>query len=244
MKISLEKRELKKKKINKLFEEGVIPAVVYGPKRESVNVKMDIDEFEKIFEKAEYNKLIDIEIQGEKKKGKALIREVQYDPITDEIIHASFYDLDLKKEIVAEIPVETKGVAKAVDEGIGFLVTPLNTIPVRCLPKDLPEEIVIEVSGLEKIGDSISLGDIELPKGVKLSEALDEKATIAYITPPQKELEVEEEEVAVEGEEVEGEEVEGEEGEEGEVGEGGEETPEGEEVEGETEEKAEGTNEE
>jgi len=232
MELKVNKRKVKGRKTNNLRRKGIIPGVVYGPKRGSLDIELDVSEMEDVYIEAGYSKMIDLKIDDEKKECKVLIREMQNDPVTDEIIHVSFYEPDLKKQITASVPVKVKGISKAVKEKIGFLVTPFEQLEVRCLPSDLPDKLVVDISYLNEIGDSIPISELELPENVILTAEIDEHATIAYIAPPQKEIveEVEEVEVTeegeegedVEGEEVEGEEVEGVEGEEGEAKEGAE----------------------
>jgi large subunit ribosomal protein L25 len=225
--IKAQKRKKVRKKVKDLLREGFTPAVVYGPKRDSINVKVDVSDFKKVFKNAGYSKVADFEIEGEKKGTKVIVREVQLDPVTSEILHVSFYEPDLSKQITTEVPIVTRGTSKIVEEKTGFLVTPLDSLEVRCLPENLPSEIVIDISGLENIGDSIPLGELVLPQGVELVGEAHLSATVAYIAPPQKEIveeekpEVEVEEEVVEGEEeAEGEEVvEGEEAEKAEEGE-------------------------
>lgn len=213
MKISVTKRK-ESENIKKLLQDGVIPAAMYGPKRESISIAMDATDFEKLFSRVRYSQLFDVEVEGEKKPVKALIREVQRNPVNDEFRHVSLYELDLEKPITADIPVVTKGDSKAVEDKIGFLVTPLETLEVRCLPQDLPSELVIDITPLKAIGDSLSVNDLDIPEGVELVEDLGESTTLAYIAPPQKEVVEEEPVVAVEEGEA------AEEGEEGAVAEG------------------------
>lgn len=212
MKISVKKRELNGKKAKELLSDGFVPGAIYGPKRKSTNIELNLVEFEKIFDEARYSNLIEVEVEGEKQTGKALIREVQFDPVSDRIIHVSFYELDLEKPITAEIPVVTKGESKAIIEKVGFLVTPVETITVRCLPDKLPSELLVDISSLDAIGDSVPITDLKLPEGVEFATEVAETTTLAYVAPPQKEI-VEEAPV----EEGEGDVAEeGEEGEEGE----------------------------
>ena len=130
------------------------------------------------------------------------------------MIHFSLFELDLEKPITTEVPIITKGRSKAVEEKVGFLVTPIESLEVRCLPSKLPPELVIDISNLNEIGDSISVGNLTLPEDVELGGGVTETTTLAYIAPPQKEIVEEEKEEVVsveEAEEVgEGEEVEGE----------------------------------
>lgn len=211
MKISLLKREKKDGRPKQIIKKGLIPGVVYGPEREPLDVKIDVGEFKKLYDQVGHSTMIDAEIEGESKIGKVLIREVQLHPVRDVPIHVSFYELDLTKHITAEIPVVTEGKAPAVTSNIGFLVTPINELEVRCLPDKLPKNIVIDITKLEAIGDSISVEDITLPEGVEFAADVTGGTTLAYIAPPQKEIV---EEVPVEAEAAEGEEGEKPEGEE------------------------------
>jgi large subunit ribosomal protein L25 len=226
MKLSVKKREELKRKVKGLLKKNEIPGVVYGPKRKSLNIKFDGLNFEKVLKDSGYSKLVDLEVE-EEKPVKVLIREVQYEPATDKVIHVSFYELDMKKTITADVPVETKGTSTAVKDNTGFLVTPFDTLTVRCLPDKLPQKLVVDISLLNEIGDNVSIADLKLPEGVELSSEIDQNATLAYIAPPQKEI--------VEEEPEEEAEEEGEEGEvkEGEEEEGEEKTEEGKEAEGE-----------
>ena len=204
MKIQAAKREKTGHKAKGLLDEKIIPAVIYGPKRKSTNIEVPFKDFHTAFNEVHYSKILDIELPGEKKESKALIREVQTDPLTDEVIHASFLELDLAKPITVEVPIVTKGVSKAVKDNIGFLMTPLNSITLKCLPENLPSEVTIDISALNEIGDSIMLNEIKLPEGVQIAMESIESVTLAFIAPPQKEI-VEEEVVPAEGEAVEGE---------------------------------------
>ncbi len=207
-KLKAEKREILKKKVKNLRAEGKIPCVAYGPKLKSVNLIVDQIEFKKLFREAGYSNLVDLEIEGTKKPQKVLIKEVQVDPLSGERIHVSFYAVDMTEELETEIPIEVVGVAPAVKTNIGFLEIPENHIMVKCLPENLPSEIKINVEKLAEVGDYISIGDLDLPEGVKAVE--DDEERIMFIAPPQK----------IEFEEVKEETEEGEEGEEGETAEG------------------------
>lgn len=204
-----ERKELAKQ--NKELRIGkMIPAVIYGPKRKSTNIQVGYKNFEKLFKEAKYSEMLDLDLEG--KTSKALIREVQYDATGDNIIHVSFYEVDLSKVITAEVPVVSKGESKAVKENIGFLVLPFDTLTIRCLPANLPKEIVVNISNLNEVGDNLLLREYKLPEGVTLDASVDQNSALAYISPPQKEI-VEEVKPAVEEEGAE-EGVEGEEGEE------------------------------
>ncbi len=192
MKLKANKRTILKKKVKSLRKAKEIPAAAYGPEFKSINLKVDLVEFSKLFRKAGYARLIDLEIEN-KKPQKTLIKEVQINPITNEYIHVSFYVVDMKKEIEAEVPIELKGISPAEKNNIGFLETPYTTVRIKCLPSDLPSEIKINIETLAEIGDSIQIKDLKLDKKLELAGDFDKSTTIAFIAAPQK-IEIEEEE--------------------------------------------------
>lgn len=214
MKIKAQKREIQGKKVKSLRKQDMLPASVYGPKREPMMLTVDPKEFAVVFDKAGTNQLITLEIGEGDQKSRVLVKEVQEDPVRREFLHVSFYEIDPTAKIVAEVPVVIEGVSPAVKNNIGFLVAPIDEIEVRCFPKDIPANFVIDISNLKLVGDNITLANIEVPADVEFVEEDLESTTLAYIAPPQKEIV--EEEVEVEGEEGEEEEGEKEGDEEGE----------------------------
>ena len=146
---------------------------------------------------------------------KTLVKELDINPITDEINHVALFRIDESVPMVFTIPFNIIGISPAVKNNLGVLVNTLDSIEVRCKLADLKPFIEIDISKLENVGQTINVDDITLPKGMSLINDEQAKATIVTITEIQKV-----EEVVVtpaEGEEVEGEEsAEGEEGAEGE----------------------------
>lgn len=199
-KLKVVARENLGKKVKNDRATGKLPAAMYGPKFASTNVWLDTAEFKKVFDEEGYSNLIDVEVEGGEKE-KALIKEVQQHPTTDEILHVSLYITDRKSEITAEVPINLTGVAPAEDLGIGFLVNSVNNVAVRCLPDNLPSELVLDVSGLAAIGDGITIGDIKLPEGVTLDSKEDPTNVVVIIVGAQKEIVEETPVEATEGEE-------------------------------------------
>src|SRR3990172_6886119 len=221
MLLKVERRAVTGKKVRFLRRENKIPASVYGPDTKPFNVVVGLKNFHELYKNVGYSKMFDLQLEDEP-SFKALIKEMQVNPVRGNIIHISFYQVDPKREINAEIPIVIAGTSQAVKNNVGLLVEPVGTLPIRCLPKDLPGEITIDVSSLNEIGDSITLKNIKLPEGVEVRN-VEENAVLAYIAAPQKTLKEEEEEAAakaaveaeargevIEEEGVEGEAVEGE----------------------------------
>lgn len=223
MLIKAEKRELTGKKVRQLRKDKKLPAVIYGPSRESTNISVDPFEFRRLFKDVGYSKLFDMELDG--KNVKVLVKDLQNNVLTDEIVHVDFYQVDMKKPISAEVPIEFVGESYAAKNNIGLLVHSMTSVEVKCLPADLPAKLVVEVSDLREIGDSIAVEDLKLPEGVEFDADVAQDVPVVYIAAPQKTVEEEEAEAA----EAEA----SEEAEEGEEGEGDEGTDEGTEESGE-----------
>lgn len=153
--------------------------------------------------------LLNLDYEG--KKLQVLMREVSRNPLNEKLLHVDFQHIHENEEVSVHVILELQGKAKGIEEG-GILNLEHRALIVRCLPKDIPEKIVVDVSNLE-IGQSIHIKDLQIPEGVKVEE--DPSSTIVNILSPRKLIEVKpaEEEIAI-GEEAEEPEVIAKEGEE------------------------------
>lgn len=188
MKIKLQKRDVEGKKVKSLRAEHQVPANVYGPNRESVNVVVDLREITKIYDQAGHNSLIEVEIEGESGAKKVLIKEVQTDPISEEIKHVSFFEVDMSRKIKVNVPVEIVGMSPAVKSNVGLLVVPVNSVRVQCLPENLIPSFVVDISNMANIGDAFRIADLDLGDKVKLASKISPKQIIAFIAKPQKRI--------------------------------------------------------
>jgi large subunit ribosomal protein L25 len=189
-----------------LRRQALIPAVFYGPKVDPVPLALGAKEVEKVVSsEAPENILIDLNIEnGEATEShRAMIKEIQVDPVKQTILHVDLYAISMDQKISLEIPISLTGTPVGVTEG-GILQQVSRTIEVSCLPDQIPETLVLDVSDLV-IGDSLHVNDLDIPEGVEL--LVEEKLTVATVVPPTKEEEIEPEIL----EEEEGEEVEEEE---------------------------------
>jgi large subunit ribosomal protein L25 len=155
-----------RKETGKIFrskgEEGLIPAVLYGPGIETISLKVNKKDFEKVYNEVGET-LIDFDVDGNKYS--VLIHDTQYDPLTSELMHVDFYQPNLTEEVEADVELEIIGEAPALKLG-GTLITNMKELTVSALPKDLPSELTIDVSSLKTFDDVIMIKDIPLPKGV------------------------------------------------------------------------------
>ncbi|NMB47220.1 50S ribosomal protein L25 [Patescibacteria group bacterium] len=147
-------------------QEGFISAILYGSHiKKNILLKVEKDDFKKIFKEAGQTSLI--ELENNKKKYTVLVYDFQEDPITGEFIHIDFYSPDLKEEVETEVPIELKGKAGAVELG-GTLIQSLRVLNVSALPADLPHKIEIDVSSLKTFEDYIDVASVDLGKKVKI----------------------------------------------------------------------------
>lgn len=183
--ITLEKRELLGKKSQNLLAKGFIPAVVYNAKGDSTNLQIDASAGKKLVRVATSTTIIDVKIGD--KSIKALVKDVDLNPVTEEIRHIAFFEIDESKEMVFSIPFEIIGISPAVKNNLGILVKVLSDIDVRCKLSNLVPSIAVDISGLDHPGQIIGVHDIKLPDGMELINKDLEQATIVTITEIQKE---------------------------------------------------------
>jgi large subunit ribosomal protein L25 len=162
-------------------DHGNIPAVVYGKGVGTKIIEVNRAEFRQVYRKAGTSSLIDLTIEGGD-MAKAVVKEVQVDPISLEPYHIDFHQIRMDEVMTAEIPLNFVGESKAVKEFAGTLVKSMDSVEVTCLPADLPHEIEVDLSVLATFEDSITVGSLKLPKGVEITN--DPLATIATVTPP------------------------------------------------------------
>jgi large subunit ribosomal protein L25 len=158
-------------RLNQMRREGWLPSVIYGRGVENKNLKVDNKSFtELLAHSSSDNIIINLEIEGEGTR-LAFLQAIQHDPISGAAVHADFLAIDEKTEITAHIPAHIHGESPGVKSG-GVIEQYVHAIEITCLPDDLPEGIDLDISGLQ-LGDSLHLGDIKYPKGVRPTHAAD-----------------------------------------------------------------------
>ncbi|MCX8094715.1 MAG: 50S ribosomal protein L25 [Caldisericia bacterium] len=189
MPLTVYKRDTtRKSELKKLRTNSLVPGIIYG---EGLNENLPISIFKKdliklLKLKREEDFLVEIEVNEDKSKYVALIKDEQYHPVTDDIIHIDFHSVSLEKEIVAKIPIHFVGEPKGVKEG-GVLYKALHELEIEAKPLDLPSFIEVYISELE-IGDSIHIEDLKIPPNVKILHEPFE--TVVSVTTVEEEVEV------------------------------------------------------
>ena len=180
--LKAQKREVIGKKVKKLRQKSILPAVLYGPKIKNLSLEIDLKEFNNIYKKAGESSLISLVIND--KKFPVLIHEIKKDPITGGSIHVDFYQPILTQEVEATVPLVFEGASLAVKDLGATLIKEIQELEVKALPEKLPHEIKVNIEKLKTFEDEILIKDLELPEGVKVQREPNE--IIAIVVPPEK----------------------------------------------------------
>lgn len=160
---------VKRNGVKKIYALGRIPAVIYGKHIKNQNLEVNSKEIEDlVHHSASENILVDLKIEGDPSPRRlALVKEVQHHPLSRKILHVDFQEVSETEKVTVIVPIETVGEAIGVKTGGGILEHVLHRVKVRCLPKDIPDFITIDVTNLE-VGKAIHIGDIVPPPGVEI----------------------------------------------------------------------------
>ena len=190
----------RKSDLKEIRKTGFIPGIIYGEGKEGIPISIPKITFLKAYKKT-IGEMVFFEISVDNKKIKTVIKEKQIHPVSREILHIDFLELHKGKEITLEVPIKIIGDAPGTHEG-GLLEVIVRKIEISCLPKDVPEEIQVDVSNLS-IGDSIHFSQISLEN---MRTKLPGDTTIVAVRAPRKIEEVEKaeeiEEEVTEAEEI------------------------------------------
>lgn len=159
-----ETRTLLGKQVTSIRSEGFVPATVYGKTTTPLSIKVNTADFKKMFAQAGETGLIELTI--DKTVHPVLIHKVQVHPVTRQVLHVEFHQVDLKEKVHADIPVELSGEPIAVKEKLGVLLTLIDHIEVEALPGNLPEKLVLDVTSLAQVGDQITVETLSIPEDV------------------------------------------------------------------------------
>ncbi len=180
-----------KKVAKRLRFRGQLPAVVYGEGAESVACSVDQRRLTDLLKAHGRNAIISLRA-GDTSQS-TIIKDIQYHPLQDEILHVDFHRIDLTRKIVVEVPLHATGSAVGVRIGEGILEQMLHELEVECLPTEIPDHIEIDVSDLD-IGDSLHVSDIVVDDD-DLTVVTDSDRTVFAVAAPALVIEEEEEEV-------------------------------------------------
>jgi large subunit ribosomal protein L25 len=180
--LNLSKREgMGKKAARKIRKQGLLPAVVYGHKEETLSVTLPTDDLVKAVRHGA--RVFDLVAGG--KTEKAIINELQWDHLGKELLHVDFKRVAADERITVTVRLELRGIAPGVTGG-GVLDQPLHNLTVECLAVDIPGSIRVNIGELQ-LGEAIHVRDLKLPEGVVVKS--DQDAIVVHVTTPQAEPE-------------------------------------------------------
>jgi large subunit ribosomal protein L25 len=181
--------QVQRAEVTKLRRAGRVPATIYGRQAKPQNLEISAKEIsDLIHHSVSENLLVDLSVESDaRSKRLALVKEIQHHPLDGKVLHVDFHEVAENEKVTVHVPVETTGEAAGVKTGGGTLEHVLFKLKVRCLPKDLPEQIVIDVTALE-IGKAVHLGEIKAPEGVEILG--DKHITVVAVAAPRAEEEV------------------------------------------------------
>jgi large subunit ribosomal protein L25 len=155
--------------VKKLRDVGRVPAVIYGRQAKPQNLEISAKEIGDLIQhSASENLLVDLSVENDARaKRLALVQDVQHHPLDGKVLHVDLHEVAEDEKVIIQVPVETVGEAAGVKNSGGVLEHVLFKLRVRSLPKDLPEQIIIDVSHLE-LGKAVHLGDVKAPPHVEI----------------------------------------------------------------------------
>lgn len=189
--IDATRRDVIGKKVKQLRREGKLPAIIYGKGQDPLPILLDHKEATRILRDVSRASVLTINVEGD--EFTALVRDRQREVLSAEYIHVDFLAISLTEKVRTQVNVFIEGIAPAVEEYMGVVMTGLDSIDVEALPTDLPDSITVDISGLETIGDTILVRDLVLPQGVECLSEPDEMLVVIAAQAAEEILEEEEE---------------------------------------------------
>jgi len=164
------------RRLKKMRAGGKLPAVLYGPKDDATALTLSLLEFQKAFREAGESTVITLSGLDEDKD--VLVQDIAYDPVTSAPLHVDFYAIEKGKKVTVNVPIEFIGEAPVLKLG-GVLTKVLYELEVEAMPKDLPHEIIVDVSSLAEFDSHITVADVTMPAGVTILNNAEDTIVVA-----------------------------------------------------------------
>jgi large subunit ribosomal protein L25 len=204
--LTVDPRVVTGKKVKALRRQGIIPAHLYGRGTESLALQAPAQTITSLLRTAGRNAIIDLQINGESEPRPVVLRGVQRNPVTSELVHIDFFQISLTEKLRAEVPLVLSGEAPAVNVYGGILLQSLDHLSIEALPTEVPQQIEVDITGLETLDSALFVRDLDIPPNVEV--LADRDQVVAKVAPPRIAAEIEAEEAAAEEAAAEAEEVE------------------------------------
>lgn len=170
------------KKVKRLRQEGWTPLHLYGPGITPQALQAPTSNLRAVLVQVGRSKPLSVLVEGENQPHLAFVREIQFHPLTEEVLHVDLYRVDVSQRVEAEVPLAVEGEAPAVTSLGGTLIIPHHTLPVEGLPLEIPEALRVDITGLDTFDKVLRVKDLVLPPGVVVKA--DPEEVIVLVSPP------------------------------------------------------------
>ena len=194
VRLSVDQRNVTGKKVKSLRRQGIIPAHLYGRETDSLALQAEKQSIIGLLRSAGPNAIIDLKINGEGEPRSVVLRGVQRDPVTDELVHIDFFQISLTERLRADVPLIIVGESPGVLIQGGLLLHSLDHLTIEALPTEIPSRIEVDVSVLEEIDSALFVRDLAVPGNVEVLSDPDQ--VVVKVEPPKLAAEVAREEEA------------------------------------------------
>lgn len=185
--LAVSKRDVKGKKVKNLRLKGILPGHVFGNGTGNVDIQVEAKLFAKTYKKVGETGVIDLQIEGEKDSRPVLVDDYAVHPVSGNMLHVDFHQVNLSVKVTATVPVETIGESAAVVGG-GVLVMVYSELEVEALPTDLPNRLEVDLSKLVKVGDDFKFSDLVYDRAKVEILDIEEDGVLATIQAPKEEV--------------------------------------------------------
>lgn len=160
------KRDIVGKKTRFLRRQGITPTHLFGHNLKSLSLQCNTAELQRIIAQAQTTRLIDLEIEDEKKPRSVVIREIQRAETSEELLHVDFYQVRKTEKTTVDVPIILVGEAPVLKEKGTLLTTGVTSLSIECLPTKIPAQIEVDISSLEEMEQTIRVSDLTLPPDI------------------------------------------------------------------------------
>ena len=204
--LKVSRRDILGKKVRFLRREGLTPVNLYGPNIESLSLQVETSLLKRLIDRVGRNALIALKVDGARKPNMAMIRDIQRHPLTGDLLHVGFFQVEMTHRVKAEVPLLFTGEAPAAKTARIMLIENLTSLEVEALPADLPRNIEVDLTVLEEMDQAIHVRDIAVDEAVEVLNDPDQVVVKVMESKVEKLIEeIEEAEVPVEEAEAEAE---------------------------------------
>jgi large subunit ribosomal protein L25 len=166
LQLQVQPRSVTGKKVRALRRAGTLPVHLFGKGTDSLTLQADTQRIVSLLRTAGQNAVIDLEVLGESETRPVVLRGIQRNPVTGELIHIDFFQISLTEQLRAEVPLVLVGEAPGVHVHGGVLLHSLDHLTVEALPMDIPAQIEVDISSLETLDSSLHVRDVTVPGNV------------------------------------------------------------------------------